>query len=83
MVAPSANSLSSRSSLSWSTMPAPVPPPLVKERSARVLPFLAMRRNGVRSPRSDTSSSTAALENRSLKAAGRSPALDNSGSAPQ
>ena len=68
-VAPSASSPSTRSSAAWSAIAAPAPPPRVNLLAGRTVPSLAIRRNGVRRPRRETSSSTAAASSRSSNVA--------------
>ena len=65
MVAPSAKRRSTRSSLTWSPIAAPTPPPRVNVEGSRVRPSWAIRRNGVRRARRASSASTASGPNRS------------------
>ena len=52
-VAPSANSASTLSAPTWSPTPAPAPPGAVNRLGASTAPSLAIRMNGVRSPRAE------------------------------
>ena len=64
---PSANSRRTASEDTWSAISAPAPPEVVNRFGSTTAPSLAIRRNGVRRPRRDSSSSTAGRSSRSEK----------------
>ena len=66
-VLPSANSRRTASEETWSAISAPAPPEVVNRFGSTTAPSLAIRRNGVRSPRRDSRSSTASRSSRSVK----------------